>query len=256
LGFAVAAYLDPDVLIVDEVLAVGDVDFQNKCLGKMKVAASEGRTVLFVSHNMSSIAILCDRLLVLKNGTINFDGNVETGIHNYLSGVSGGLSAYVNTENAPSRVGPIEFSKILSIETLTADNKSVSQFEMDSSLRIRLSFELMENIRNLEIGISIFNSVNAKLQTFVSNWEGFKADFSKSIHKVICEIPSIHLFPGIYTLAPWIKMQNKSVDDQIPRAMQIRVIPGKQVNNNQYFETYPNSGIYQRSNWFVEEEPL
>ena len=74
LAFAVAAYLDPDILVVDEVLAVGDSEFQKKCLGKMKDVAEGGRTVLFVSHNMGAIQSLCSRAILLHNGEMLLDG--------------------------------------------------------------------------------------------------------------------------------------------------------------------------------------
>lgn len=85
LGFAVAAHLEPEILVVDEVLAVGDAEFQKKAIGKMQdLSSGEGRTVLFVSHNMVSIQQLCTRCLVLKNGTIHFEGNVKEGVNQYL----------------------------------------------------------------------------------------------------------------------------------------------------------------------------
>jgi len=85
LAFAVAAFLEPDILVVDEVLAVGDAEFQKKAIGKMKDISSQGgRTVLFVSHDMNAIKSLCSRLVILKNGTIKFVGAVEQGIQNYL----------------------------------------------------------------------------------------------------------------------------------------------------------------------------
>ena len=84
LGFAVAAHLDPEILIVDEVLAVGDAEFQKKCLGKMGDVADEGRTVLFVSHNMISIQKLCPKSVLLLEGKINSLGNTTDVIHNYL----------------------------------------------------------------------------------------------------------------------------------------------------------------------------
>jgi lipopolysaccharide transport system ATP-binding protein len=86
LGFAVAAFLDPEILVVDEVLAVGDAEFQNKAIGKMKdVSASEGRTVLFVSHNMGSIKQLCSRAIVMMNGSVGFDGHVNEAVEFYLN---------------------------------------------------------------------------------------------------------------------------------------------------------------------------
>src|SRR5437660_3102468 len=77
LAFAVAAHLEPDILLVDEVLAVGDIDFQRRCLGKMREATGEGRTVVFVSHNMASIRALCSRAILLDRGRVKADGNVE-----------------------------------------------------------------------------------------------------------------------------------------------------------------------------------
>ncbi|MDT8416126.1 MAG: ABC transporter ATP-binding protein [Flavobacteriaceae bacterium] len=85
LGFAVAAHLEPDILVVDEVLAVGDAEFQKKAIGKMQdISGSEGRTVLFVSHNMAAVKSLCTRAIVLENGRKSFEGNVDSAISNYL----------------------------------------------------------------------------------------------------------------------------------------------------------------------------
>lgn len=85
LAFAVAAHLEPEILIVDEVLAVGDVAFQQKCLGKMGTVAREGRTVLFVSHNMAAIQSLCDRCILLNNGHIESDNTTDIVIQKYVA---------------------------------------------------------------------------------------------------------------------------------------------------------------------------
>ena len=85
LAFAVAAYLDPDILVVDEVLAVGDSEFQKKCLGKMKDVAEGGRTVLFVSHNMGAIQSLCSRAILLHNGEMLLDGTPSKVVSQYLT---------------------------------------------------------------------------------------------------------------------------------------------------------------------------
>ena len=86
LGFAVAAHLEPEILIVDEVLAVGDAEFQKKCIGKMQDVAGHGRTVLFVSHNMASIAQLTSRCMVLESGTTDFVGDTDQAVEHYLQG--------------------------------------------------------------------------------------------------------------------------------------------------------------------------
>ena len=88
LAFAVAAHLEPEILIVDEVLAVGDLDFQKKCLGKMKDVSGHGRTVLFVSHNMTAVSSLCDRALLLKAGKVIQDGSAAEVIEGYLGSIT------------------------------------------------------------------------------------------------------------------------------------------------------------------------
>ena len=85
LGFAVAAFLEPEILVVDEVLAVGDAEFQKKSIAKMQDVAKTGRTVLFVSHNMTSIRKLCPNVIVLDKGTVIYNGSTEKGIEYYLS---------------------------------------------------------------------------------------------------------------------------------------------------------------------------
>src|SRR5229473_5994284 len=90
LAFAVAAHLDPEILVVDEVLAVGDLTFQKKCLGKMSEVSRGGRTVLFVSHNMAAVENLCGRGVVLHQGKVQYDGSAKDAIQHYLSGFSQG----------------------------------------------------------------------------------------------------------------------------------------------------------------------
>ena len=90
LAFAVAAHLEPEVLIVDEVLAVGDAAFQKKCLGKMENFAQSGRTVLFVSHNMDAVRTLCQRAILFDGGKIRADGDVENVVEDYFARFSTG----------------------------------------------------------------------------------------------------------------------------------------------------------------------
>jgi len=103
LAFAVAAHLEPEILIVDEVLAVGDTEFQKKCLGKMSEVAREGRTVLFVSHNMNALLNLCSRAIVLERGRIVFDGAAPAGGTAYTNNIQAPTAGFVNLESAPGR---------------------------------------------------------------------------------------------------------------------------------------------------------
>src|SRR5437899_571201 len=109
LAFAVAAHLNPEILIVDEVLAVGDVAFQKKCLGKMNEVSRGGRTVLFVSHNMAAVENLCRRGIVLEHGKLVFDGTSKEAVHHYLNSLSGVRDSdghIIDLSDAPDRRSP------------------------------------------------------------------------------------------------------------------------------------------------------
>src|SRR5205814_1147471 len=114
LAFSVAAHLDPEILIIDEVLAVGDAPFQQKCLGKMGDAAGQGRTILFVSHNMAAIRSLCRRVLLLERGRIIMDGDVEAGIERYLARVneSGTNDVDVSGVHRPFGYGGMRLTRV------------------------------------------------------------------------------------------------------------------------------------------------
>ena len=134
LGFAIAAHLDPEILVVDEVLAVGDAEFQKKAIGKMQdVARGEGRTVLFVSHNMPAVQTLCTKGIILKNGMVSFSGGVHEAIKNYLDD-----SSY-DTEQVNAQVKII--NKALSISKLTINDIETN----------KIMFDYGENI--LKVGI-------------------------------------------------------------------------------------------------------
>jgi lipopolysaccharide transport system ATP-binding protein len=151
LAFAVAAHLESEILIVDEVLAVGDAEFQKKCLGKMNdVAKGEGRTVLFVSHNMGSIITLCNKCIFLKNGEIFLEtGNVAEGIKEY------------NAKDIGSFNLCNEFFKIEYIVSMNHLNENESQFTIKDNIYIEIkSQKLINNIENITVLISIQNNKN------------------------------------------------------------------------------------------------
>ncbi len=148
LAFAVAAHLDPDILIVDEVLAVGDAEFQKKAIGKMKdVSQGEGRTVLFVSHNMASIKTLCNRCIVLKNGEVAFDGGVLEGVDFYqqINSLQGGDSEW-SEENAPGN----DKLRLLSIEATPQKGKII-----DLASGIKIKYIIQNNQENITLGTTL-----------------------------------------------------------------------------------------------------
>lgn len=156
LAFAVASHLDSEIMVMDEVLAVGDMKFQNKCLGKMGDEAGGGKTILYVSHNMATIRNLCTRCVVMNRGKIIFDGNVEKAIEVYMESSTNVSNAYIdnkqkNRGNAPDRLGIIAM-----INSVQFFEKDMLNFFHDE--RVIMDIEVQANVpilQNLFMGISI-----------------------------------------------------------------------------------------------------
>ena len=163
LGFAIAAFLEPEILIVDEVLAVGDAEFQKKAIGKMKdVSQGEGRTVLFVSHNINSISRLCTRGLVLENGKMRFDGEIGAAVENYLSiGGEELISSFVPEPQSNVEIELIEaFLKNEEGSLLTKISSVLSNFVVEYKLRFKtfiLLPHLTITIRNYKEEVVFFS---------------------------------------------------------------------------------------------------
>lgn len=148
LAFAVAAHLDSEILIMDEVLAVGDMKFQQKCLGKMGNAAhQEGRTVLYVSHNMNTIRQLCTRCIVLDSGKIIFDGDVETAIRIYMD--RGKYLSGVDFDLEDVRMSHLLDKNVVRMTHVTLIGKEVSVFKKGESIKFKLSIHSEKEVKNL-----------------------------------------------------------------------------------------------------------
>ena len=141
LGFAVAAHLQPDILIVDEVLAVGDAEFQKRCFGRMSEVAGEGRTVLFVSHNMQAIRRLCERGLLLEKGKLTAEGTAEYVVQRYLASVESpelGRRTWEDPATAPGD----EMCRIREIRVTDAEDRLSTSFFSSREIAITLEFDL------------------------------------------------------------------------------------------------------------------
>ncbi|MEH2319922.1 ABC transporter ATP-binding protein [Nostoc sp.] len=153
LAFAVAAHLEPEILIVDEVLAVGDSQFQKKCLGKMEDVGKEGRTVLFVSHNMATVTTLCQRAIWLINGKIHQEGNADWITSKYLihgSELSGDITLDTGKQD------PRFCFKRISL--LNLEGQITSVFDIRQPIRVRLEYCSIQFVKDLELTIRVYNS--------------------------------------------------------------------------------------------------
>lgn len=145
LGFAVAAHLEPEILIVDEVLAVGDAEFQKKCMGKMKDVSEEGRTVLFVSHNLSSIKQLCTRGILLVNGKLEFAGTQNETVDKYLAGNQ--LSEVTNRFEKHTLEN--KDLQLIKAELVDSQGKLREQFEISEDIFVNITIQCNKKVPNV-----------------------------------------------------------------------------------------------------------
>ena len=200
LGFAVAAHLEPEILIVDEVLAVGDIAFQNKCISKMENVAKQGRTVIVVSHNMSSISRMCNRAVLLENGSIVKSGDVEEVVQYYISGDRIDLAEKKWKIDAPS-CGDITLDGIKITQDLSLVGTLVNDIEKD----IYLQFDYtLKKDKKMYCGFFLSSS-NGSI-TFVSSdfYETQRFNKLKGSYSSVCKIPGNILAEETYFIRAFI----------------------------------------------------
>jgi lipopolysaccharide transport system ATP-binding protein len=189
LGFAIAAHLEPEILVVDEVLAVGDAEFQKKAIGKMQdVSTNDGRTVLFVSHNMASVQTLTQRCVVLKNGEIIFDADTPSAIEKYYE-VNSQTSNYWKCQVLNNK--PIQ---ILEIKTTDDSGKVKNDFETHEKLRVSIRYIVRENIRGANISLNLHTNTGLHLLCMedIDTFEQHLSNREPGLYNTEVEIP-IHL---------------------------------------------------------------
>ena len=195
LAFSVAAHLEPEVLIVDEVLAVGDAEFQEKCLGKMDDIGKSGKTVLLVSHNMTAIDSLCNRTLLLRNGELVFDGLTREAIEKHLDPLKPTLANRLFEYEKRDGDGRARFT---SLYFENSGGNSVQSIQMGEDLFIKLSFRCSEIIKDPRFSVILKDQLKNRLIAARTHISFGKLPQSKSGGIVVCKIPSIPLLPGRY----------------------------------------------------------
>ena len=212
LGFAVAAFLEPEILVVDEVLAVGDAEFQKKAIGKMQdVSKGEGRTVLFVSHNMAAVRNLCTKGILLKNGMVDCTGNIDDTIETYM------INCLDSTKQLPLKemprerkcTGTIHFTNI---EFLNKENQFITP-RCGKFLRIRLTLETAYSISDCRISLGIRDYYGSPLMTFATDltMNNFSLSGDKN-HFAYLDIEKLPLTVGNYRIGLWADVQKECAD--------------------------------------------
>ncbi len=198
LGFAIAAHLEPEILVVDEVLAVGDADFQKKSIGKMRDVSSSGRTLLFVSHNLTAVQGLCDKGAYLRSGELIRFGPIDEVITEYVKNVSKFQleQSWTDPDQAPGN----DFVKIKTIRLVP--DESHTRPNLDTTTPFRLELEYWNFVENAELNVSIFlYSMTGECVFNIGDEAQF---YRKGTVKSVCEIPGDFLNDGSYYISVMI----------------------------------------------------
>jgi ABC-type polysaccharide/polyol phosphate transport system, ATPase component len=247
LGFAVAAHLDPEILVVDEVLAVGDAEFQNKAIDKMQaISRGEGRTVLFVSHNMASMLRLCKHGIVLDKGLVHFDGSMPEAISNYLG------HRIVQSEYH----GDYSAGEKLNLLFASVQPAEGSVFYCDTPIDITVRFAVNEEISFLVCGFNIYSSFMYPLARADFNDVNGQTSLPKGEYLLRYRIPAGRLSNGEYTVVFDLAergIRNYASDNS---TLSFTVEISKNSSINIYNELMPQKSSIMRENWLVSCEKV
>ena len=215
LGFAVAAHLDPDILIIDEVLAVGDAGFQRKCLNAVGELQSGGRTVLFVSHNMAAVENLCSRGIWIEQGRLRMDGHAKDVIHAYLGTFAQPEQGNIDLHNVRHRLGTGEV-RLTRIEFLSPDGGPQPITRSGEAVVIRLRYRAHQRVAHASIGFRMYTEMGT-LITETSTWHNGIAIPLLNVGDgyIDVELKCVNLLAGRYSLSPWIAVDPSRIFDRV-----------------------------------------
>ena len=226
LAFAVAAHLEPEILIIDEVLAVGDAAFQKKCLGKMKDVAGHGRTILFVSHNMISIQTLCSRAVLMEQGRIINEGATERIIDSYLQKATDGRNNLVRCWDDNSALANTKLS-LKKVAIVVEDGTTLSNIYTDTEFKVSIDFHNIDKPRRLNVGLHFVDRLG--VVAFTSGTGHHQNLQNRIVNpgliRATCDVPGNFLNEGIYSLRLLITEDGGQVILSLDEALTFSVHP-------------------------------
>jgi lipopolysaccharide transport system ATP-binding protein len=246
LAFAVAAHLEPEILIVDEVLAVGDAEFQKKCLGKMGEVAHEGRTVLFVSHNMVAVQQLCQRGIVMESGSVSCDTDVDTAITYYMQS-SHVMSSGIDLADRKDRRGDQRI-KFYKVALYNNNGEEIPQVLSGQDLNIR--FFYTSHVPGIKVSVVIAFNLRNERGGLLANLNSFDTGDEKlDIHSegyFECAWPKFNFRSGIYSCDLFCSL-NGEVVDWLQNAFIINVEDGDFYNTGKMIDRQQGDVLVQYS---------
>jgi lipopolysaccharide transport system ATP-binding protein len=224
LAFAVAAHLDPEILIVDEVLAVGDAEFQRRCLGAMGDVVGTGRTILFVSHNLAAVRSLCTRALWIDDGRLRCEGAVDEVLDRYLAEARCQQRAVPIAERRDRRgCGDLRFTRL----ELRAGASERAAATTGGAFQLVVGYAgaSREPLKNVRMAFTFADGQGNRV--FAVDTRFLNADFDElpPAGEIVCEIPELPLTPGDYDLRAWASVSERVADD-VEYAAHVEVAPG------------------------------
>lgn len=251
LAFAVAAHLEPEILIVDEVLAVGDQEFQDKCIGKMKDVSKSGRTVLFVSHNMSAVRNLCGTGILLEKGTLTFSGTANEAVNKYLSDNEKNASEGIIADNA-SFVNTGE-AKFKTVYIKNKNGKKVSDVNYCSSIIVETTFEMLKTLKDVFIDVRVV-SIDGVILTHSMNKYSDRSLFPLEQGMYRSEVALTNNFqPGTYTVTIGIFHENGYYMDYVENIAKFKVLKVGDEGELGYTFQWVEGHLHDNAKWKIEK---
>jgi lipopolysaccharide transport system ATP-binding protein len=197
LAFAVAAHLEPEILLIDEVLAVGDIEFQQKCLGKMGDVAKGGRTVLFVSHNMAAVESLCSRGIYLERGQVKFAGTSKETIAAYLADQKSGMRQRTDGVVAATED---RSAVLLNFSPVDKNGAPLAVVRSGEDLRLAATLQLTKPVPRAAFYVDFDDIYGTRVTVLYSDIAGYPLNLEPGTHRIVVEAPRLQLPPGSYNL--------------------------------------------------------
>ena len=225
LAFAVAAHLEPEILLVDEVLAVGDAAFQKKCIGKMGDVARENRTVLFISHNMAAVTSLCSKSLLLDGGRLVEMGETTEVVHSYQSTLDFSRSIHLSERKDRRGTGRLQFTNVHFVGSSASGEESNLVSGQDASIIIECRSPGGAPLRDVSLAVTVIDFYGNRLFTCFSRHQGTLFHELPTRSEIECKIPQLPLAPGTYKINLWGGVRGEEAD-YIENVGQFVVIEG------------------------------
>jgi lipopolysaccharide transport system ATP-binding protein len=249
LAFAVAAHLEPEILIVDEVLAVGDYEFQRRCLGKMNKVARGGRTVLFVSHNMAAIEELCPHSLLLRNGSIEQSGPTHQVVSAYLTSTAGQSGWQIDEQTEREGTGN---ARITRLELLAADTDTArASLKFRMSFRVRMHYKTNKRLADPRFGFALLSDKGERVFQSETTEIDYRIAAIEGEGWLDCLVAVPNLLPGVYYVEAWIVEEvNIAFADHLFRVGRIEIVVDAAQQEHMSYLSYPGRGrVFMDCQW-------